>query len=495
MTLTKEDNSVIIPDKRGYVEKEFVGRDQERAVVAERVSQAKRKEKIGPPILNFWGIEGSGKSWLLRHLAGCYRGPGELGEGECRRTFTAILDFKEFERFEWTSRDVAILLKPAIEDISQQLPEPEIEAFSELLADVEAAKDGEMTADKLAQAFANRIVSLTEEFVPLILLDTIERVPPGALTELELYLIEPLVRTDRVILITAGRHEVARWRRFAVRSRQSEPIQLKSLSPEDTADQVDKQGFGLPGELVYDFSFGLAYASQVMAAAIRDVSNGHTVDESFLSENAHRLEPWLAALEKHLLQDASAVSPKLADDLRALCVLRAIHEGALPFLLPEMKGNDEAYRTLLDELEATPLLWWDSRQGTYQMPESLRRLLCLRMWLKETELFERRHRQAAEYYLEIVKKNPYDSGLYVLEALYHMAYGYGGDQAAEKAQAFLTEVLKPDNFTVGGVELLLEQIQKDEELRLALPGPVLDQVTETVQAFDRDVRRMRLSLS
>ena len=492
MATGRDSNSVIIPDKRGYVENEFVGRDREKEVVAERVSQAKRGNRTGPPVLNFWGIEGSGKSWLLRHLAGCYRGPGELEEGEHKRTFTAMLDFKDFGRFEWTSRDVATLLKPAIEDIRRQLPESKAETFAELLVDVEAAEGGAMKADALAQAFANRIVGLVEEFVPIILLDTVERVKPHELAQLELHLIEPLVRTDSVILITAGRHELARWRRFAVRSRQSEPMPLKSLSPEDTANQVDRQGFGLPGALVYYYSFGLAYASQVMAAAIREVSNGHTVDEDFLSENAHRLEPWLAALEKHLLQDASEVAPALADDLRALCVLRAIHEGALPFLLPEMKG-DEAYRTLLDELEATPLLWWDSRQGTYQMPDSLRRLLCLRMWLQEPELFSRRHRQAVEYYLQTVKNNPYDSGLYVLEALYHMAYGYG-DQVADKAQLFLAEVLKPDNFTVGGVELLLEQLQRDDELRSALPGPVLDQVTETVQALRNEVRRMRLSL-
>ena len=53
----------------------------------------------------------------------------------------------------------------------------------------------------------------------------------------------------------------------------------------------------------------------------------------------------------------------------------------------------------------------------------------------------------------------------------------------------------PDNFTVGGVELLLEQLQRDDELRSALPGPVLDQVTETVQALRNEVRRMRLSLN
>ena len=337
MATARDNNSVVIPDKRGYVGNEFVGRDREKEVVAERVSQAKRGNRTGPPVLNFWGIEGSGKSWLLRHLAGCYRGPGELGEGERRRTFTATLDFKDFERFEWASRDVATLLKPAIQDISRQLPQSQAETFVELLADVEAAEAGAKTPDELAQAFANRIVGLTEEFVPLILLDTIERVKPDALAQLELHLIEPLVRTDRVILITAGRHEVARWRRFAVRSRQSEPMQLKSLSPQDTADQVDKQGFGLPGELVYDYSFGLAYASQVMAAAIREVSNGQAVDAAYLEANAHRLEPWLVALENHLLRD---VSPDLADALRILCVLRAIHEGALPYLLPEMKGDE-----------------------------------------------------------------------------------------------------------------------------------------------------------
>ena len=56
--------------------------------VFQRVAQDKGCECIGLPVLNFWGVEGSGKSWLTRHLA-CRHRPiapnlqSEWGGGEC----------------------------------------------------------------------------------------------------------------------------------------------------------------------------------------------------------------------------------------------------------------------------------------------------------------------------------------------------------------------------------------------------------------------------
>ncbi|GAB4535005.1 MAG: hypothetical protein Kow0063_18760 [Anaerolineae bacterium] len=490
MSTARGEKAVVIPEKRGYVREEFVGRRRELEEVAQRVSQGKKGDKIDLPVLNIWGIEGCGKSWLVRDIARRYRGPGRLRKGEQKRTFTAILDFVSFDPFEWTTPCLAALLRPAVDDIAEQVGEVEQETYANLLAQIEAAEAGkEIDPKDLAHAFVIWIVGLTGRFVPIILLDTTEQVTAHAFGELELHLIEPLARTDTVILITAGRYEVARWRRFAVRNRQSKPIKLGAFSPPVTDKQIRKQGFDLPGELVYGYSFGLAYASQVMATAIRELSDGHPLDAQFLRENEHRLEPWLIALDRHLLR---SVSSELADMLRALCVLRAIREEALPYLLADKK-NGERYRDLLDELEATPLVWWDSDQGTYLMPDSLRRLLSLRLRLQEPELFSKRHRQAAEYYFHVIEKNPYDCASYLIEALYHMAYGYAG-QLPEMLEKLLNQVLTTDNFTVGGAEFLLEKLRKDDELRAAFPDSLLDQVIQSVETLRRDVRRMRLSI-
>jgi len=486
MSRTLNMTPITIPPKRAYRRAEFVGRRKELAEVARRVTQGKRGEDIDLPVLNFWGIQGCGKSWLMRHLARLYRGPGRLRDGEHKRTCTALLNLVDFDSFEWTAPNLAALLRPAMEDIIKQVGGAAA-AATNLLTLAEAAAAGQETAEDLAQAFVDWIIGLTKQFVPLILLDTIERATAEALSQIELHLLEPLASTDRVILITAGRREVARWRRFAVRRRQARPMELAAFTPRDTARQVQKQGFELPGALVYSYSFGLAYASQVVAVAISELSNGRKVDEHFLRENEHRLGQWLAALDNQLLQ---AIPTDLQQVLRVLCVLRAIRQGALRYLLPPR--SDGEYRSLLDDLEATRLVWWDPDRGTYLMAPSLRRLLNLRLRLQEPDVFAQRHGRAADYYRQAIIAHPYDCGPLLIETLYHTAYGYAA-QLPDKVNELLAQALEPDKFTVGGADFLLERLRKDDELREALSAPVADQVIQSVQELRRNVRRMRLS--
>jgi hypothetical protein len=429
----------------------------------------------------------------MRHLAQLYRGPGRLRDGERKRTCTALLDLADFDSFEWTAPNLAALLKLAIEDILKQVGGMAQEAATDILTRAEAATADQETAEDLIRAFVDWIIGLDEQFVPLILLDTIERATTEALSQIELHLLEPLASTDRVILITAGRREVARWRRFAVRRRQAKPIELTAFTPRETARQVKKQGFELPGELVYSYSFGLAYASQVVASAISELSNGNRVDEHFLRENEPRLGQWLAALDAQLLQTIPTDPADLQQALRVLSVLRTIRGGALHYLLPVMK--EEEHRPLLDSLETTRLVWWDSDQGTYLMAPSLRRLLNLRLRLQEPDTFAQRHGQAADYYRQAIIAHPYDCGSLLIEALYHTAYEYCGyaDQLPDKVNELLAEALEPDKFTVGGADFLLDRLRKDNELREALSDPVTGQVVQSVQELRRNVRRMRLS--
>lgn len=484
-----QEASVTIPQKRVYVEEEFVGRLDELSEVEQRVQQGIEGQKIDLPVLNFWGIEGSGKTWLVHHIARTYRGRGEPTEEGGKSTFTAILDFGQFDSFEWGPRSLAALLEPAIRDIIHQTGEEVAETGADLLIEAESASARQISAEGLAQSFVDWIISLTENFIPIILFDTIEQISDDALSQVEVYFIEPLVSTDRVVLVTAGRREVARWRRFAVRSRHDAPIELGAFGPEDTDDQVKRQGFELPGELIYTYSFGLAYASQVLAMAISELSNGHGGDEEFLKENEGRLIPWLEALDAYLLR---SITPGQRDVLHKLCVLRTIREGALFYLLPDME--DDVYRELLDELEATRLVWWDPESGTYTMNPSLRRLLSLRLRLQEPDTFSRRHRRAADYYSRVIEANPYDCGPLLIEAIYHLAHGYP-EEASEKIEELLSPNLSADNFTVGGAENLLEQLAEDEELARALLDPLFEQIEGDVQQLYQDVKTLRLSAS
>lgn len=78
MSRTLNVTPIIIPPKRAYRRAEFVGRRKALAEVARRVTQGRRGEDIELPVLNFWGIQGCGKSWLMRHLAQLYCGLGRV---------------------------------------------------------------------------------------------------------------------------------------------------------------------------------------------------------------------------------------------------------------------------------------------------------------------------------------------------------------------------------------------------------------------------------
>ena len=223
MVSVQATSSIYIPQKEGYRREGFVGRQDELNAVDQRVKQGKKGEDIDYPVLNYWGIEGSGKSWLMHHLADRYRGPGHLDPEECKHTFTALLDLGSIDPFKWTTSNLVSILKPAVKDILDQVKgqvEDEERATGEaLLAQINAATEDQAKPDSLVRSFVTWIISMTDQFVSVILLDTIEQATPEALSKIELHLLEPLASTNKAVLVTAGRREVARWRRFAVRRR------------------------------------------------------------------------------------------------------------------------------------------------------------------------------------------------------------------------------------------------------------------------------------
>ena len=463
---------VAIPEKRSYTNKEFVSRKRELAEIAQRVKQGKSGANIDLPVLNFWGIEGSGKSWLLHHIAQSYQGPGRLRQGECKRTFTILLDLDGFEKFEWTPENLAKLLRPVAENIPAQLSDA-IQGFSALSAGIKDVAAVAKTPDDLSRIFVDWLISLTEQYVPLVLFDTIEHATSEALAQIELNLIEPLASTDKIIVVTAGRREVANWHRFAIRRRQGESLELGPLTSKDTINQVQKQGFGSTSKTVYEYSFGLAYASQIMATALQ----------------SHHYPPavWLGVLVEHFLSD---IAPELRNILRTLCVMRVIREGILPVLLSGIE--EEEYRLLFDKLESTRLLWWNPQQGAYVIASPLRRMLSLELKIAKPRTFAQRHRKVADYYYKQISDKPYDCGLLLIEALYHTAYGYTAPSS--QITNLLKQALRADNFTVGGVEFLIRQIENDEEFCEALKANDLNHVLKSVQTLRRDVRRKRLSI-
>jgi len=69
----------LIRHPRNYQPELFINRTREADAIRKNVEQAQAGQRVANPIVNFWGVRGTGKTWLLRHLQEYYRYPWDVG--------------------------------------------------------------------------------------------------------------------------------------------------------------------------------------------------------------------------------------------------------------------------------------------------------------------------------------------------------------------------------------------------------------------------------
>src|SRR5438093_11087705 len=81
----------LIRYPRSYQTDLFINRTREAEAIRKNVEQAQTGQSVTNPIVNFWGVSGSGKTWLLRHLQEYYN--YRTGISALRPTFTLLHRF------------------------------------------------------------------------------------------------------------------------------------------------------------------------------------------------------------------------------------------------------------------------------------------------------------------------------------------------------------------------------------------------------------------
>jgi len=478
------------PERARYEHRYFAARRRELQLFRRKVEEGLAGYPITLPVVHIWGIRGIGKSWLLQEIRQKYTFPAEpkaKGKG-------AVCTLIDFYRTRFSRREplaIANFLESILQNIKEQLGEQwnviseENQTFQEELESVKAA-EGDREDSALAECFVVCINQLSKTFVPLLLFDSTEDLSDDDFSWLESHLIEPLARTDRVIIVVAGRKEIPRWRKFGVRQR-LKVMELQPFSEGDTQEQLKKRGYDQKlGEIVHSLSFGLPYANQILGESL------HTLEPTKDFEEVHRAEvlALLGEVEGELLR---GIRPEAQRNiLRTLSTLRKFNIESARELLVQSLGekyqgkSDVYYLRMFEDLQDTNLVWWSTGKRGYVVGYPLRRIIDLRMQKSELPTFRRRHKAAQKFYEMRAKKNPHDCGPTLLEALYHLSnklVGERPDEMQQEADRFLAQFLTPENFTTDGADTFLHLLQRDSELqnhRGVMPKSVYEHVVHKV---------------
>lgn len=483
----------VPPTPEPYRREWFINRDKEIELVDRKVEEGRYRNPITQPLLHFWGVMGIGKSWLLQWLAERYRFTPESRKERRCPTFTILFDFRQVKISLWQPTSVVKLLEQLARDLQDQLGSsadsagPHAEAFQQC---AEAVLREHSEVSELAERFVRLINKLADTFVPILVFDSAERLDGDVFFWLESHVLEPILRHDRAIVIIAGRKEIPRWREFSLRQRLVK-MQLGPFSDDEAARQLEKRGYRA-GKVIYPYSFGHPYATQVLGHSLAGIAGAREViDEEFLSANHIQVAQTLRAVEDSFLL---GVHPERQGILRALSILRKFNIESARHLLSEILGEpyagkpDVEYLRLLEMLEDTNLVWWSSQQRGYVLDHTVRRLLNRRLQLQDVEEFIRRHEVAVGLYRKLISEYSKNCGPFLHEALYHLAQARMTVSTQEKVRDelghLLSESLTVAKFaTTGAVHELLLSLLNDPEFQESLPGMLNIFVTEKIRDF------------
>lgn len=441
----------------------FVNRKRELELIEEKVEQGRLKIPISEPLVNFWGVGGNGKTWLLRHIQHIYCYNGNQSATIDKPTLPIYYDFQraEAEAAERLDLFVASYTHRVQEEIEEQLP---VAATPQALTETE----------ETPEALVNILLTLSEKYVPLLLFDTTERIAADLWTQLEQNIFEPLLDSERVLIILSGRHRAPRWRRVDVRRRAT------------TTAAGHVQPFTKPMQQEQLLKLGLDPAeAKGVVQTIYPLSGGNPYLARRLATTPE--EP-LPILEAYLSDVLATIPQELHLYLQKVAPLRFYRLEAVRFMLEadtesEKKYPDVRLLQILRHLESeTDVVWWDNGRNAYVTAPVVRRVLNQVLRLENESQFRRLHQQALAMYWELTARYPENSPVYLAEICFHQAIL---DRLQETPPAQLTDFQRVLNqaktLSLDKRMILPRRIAEDTELADLLPAEQYRQIKTELQ--------------
>lgn len=450
-----------------YDPTQFVEREHELRMIADRVRPVQLGEISVEVMVHFWGVWGIGKTWLIQHVQHLYAySPAQqLPSLGLRATFTMLCSFSQSVPLETYIRDLA---EQVLAQLGQVVP---AEVHATLL---HVRDSGE--ASRLLDA----LLAISSQFVPVILLDQVEQAEHNVWRRLEQDLIEPLIRREAAVVVSASRYAAPRWRSFELRRRtMATPIsRLQPFSRDVVLQQFEQRGYRTVFDVLYPYCAG---NPQLIDALVRHVCawqhDQAALDQDLGNYQAAMLQI-LRLAETELLEH---VSPQLRPIVYAIAPLRFYRIEALRFMLTEQQmvaeeQPDGFYLSMMRDLsEMTDLIWWDRRSRAYMISEVARQVINRRQLLEDQHAFAASHRQASQMYWGWMRQFVRTGEEYALEILFHLACLYQVDRDEQYLYAEIKKVLDfvRQHFSIQHVLLFQNLVNVDTELADLFPKDVL----------------------
>ena len=424
-------NLEVFEHPRHYEPRSFVNRETELEIVAKKVRSAQGGTPISEPVINFWGVSGIGKTWLIRHIHHLYRYTPPGKPSTLQPTFALLLQFQPDPAAHTLDAVTRALARDALKQLGAVLEQEEVSDLSQ------AAETGKI------DEFIRAVQSLSKRLIPLLLFDNAEKLESQAWENLEMQVIEPLVSTNRVLVVISGRRQAPRWRRFEVRRRvmESDTTQVLPFTHEGVERQLRSSNYHLPASSLVEYSAG----HPLLVDAVARNFDAWRVKSDAPLDDAHRsaLVQILRAAEVKLLESIPA---ELRGVLYSIIPLRSYLGEALRYMLEEA---GEEYRNLKDvyfvqllrRLDGTESVWWDKAQRAYTTSQVVRKLVNWRMLLEDSRAFIQIHRRALDMYWSWAQEIPKVSEDYLQEILFHLGMIYQADRDRKALQDSIATTL------------------------------------------------------
>lgn len=469
--------------KMEFNPEKFVNHQAELEFLATKINQAQMGTNIQHPLVNLWGISGIGKTWLLKYTEYIHRydlSKTILGE---KPVCAVYFDFERGSDWEVT----AVLRELALQ-FQSKLPEP----FSTEQPWTEIAKDGD------TDLFVKTLKKLAQKVVLILLLDTTEKLPGEFWTSFEEDVLEPLLITNQIIVVIAGRRRTPRWRRVEVRRRAAPSAdgQVEAFKETDIQKQLSKIDIAVSDALaaqLFALSGGNPQLIHQIGSFLRQQTD-ETPKSIDIDAYQDQLKGILNTYKIHVLSDIGEAREQKLAQLEALSVLRFYRTEALRYMLQvnQLKPSQPADVQLLSILrqldETTEIVWWEDSKNGYITAPVLRKVIN-QLWLLEDEkLFIARHQQALDLYWHWVEQYPENRPIYLVEICYHQA---SIDRLKRPDAALLTDLAKvvayAERLEMDKFVILLNKLQQDIELQQILPPEQYQELITKIAQIEKHV--------
>jgi hypothetical protein len=326
------------------------------------------------------------------------------------------------------------------------------------------ASEKRLALNRVGRTFISYMDKRLQHEPIVLLFDETERVDHALMNWIEDWVIEPLSKRERCLIVLTGRRP-QRWK-FEVRRH----LVSQELGPfDDTAvadlfevnsrypEQFSKLS-GLSNE-VRQMTGGHPLASILVLRYLeKSVEAGQDVEvEHFPTYKPNLLNDLVHGfVETYAFRDIDSV--ELVSACRVLALLRQFDVILLRAVLKNFVPSFANYRSLafsnvLTELRKTQLVVWDNERKGYALDITLRRVLSEYTYQNQPELYADVNRTALEVYRDWIQRASDNLAVYVAEAVYHRACL---NRVSEES-VDLVQFLK---------ELLAEYAQSDPEVRI-----------------------------